>query len=138
MIGAAHALYLATGEARFLTHAHGFAHSLIASKAVMTSAGPVLTDGTNTSCVGDCPQWKGIGYRYLALLFRQDPQRTEYRTVVEGCAQGAYTLARTPATGYFANDWRGPPTSAASVEGQSSSATAINLFASMCGPYQGD
>jgi hypothetical protein len=133
MIGAAQALYLATGEATFLTHAHGFAHSLIASKAVMTSAGPVLTDGTNTSCTGDCPQWKGIGYRYLASLYRQDP-RPEYRTVLEGCVQGAYTLARTAATGFFANDWRGPPTTAASVEGQSSSATALNLFASMCGP----
>jgi predicted alpha-1,6-mannanase (GH76 family) len=137
MIGAAQSLYLATGEARFLTDAHGFAHSLITSKAVTTSAGPVLTDGTNTSCVGDCPQWKGIGYRYLASLFRQD-QRTEYRTVLEGCAQGAYTLARTPATGYFANDWRGPATAAASIEAQSSSATALSLFASLCGPYPGD
>ena len=77
----------------------------------------MLTDGTNTSCVGDCPQWKGIGYRYLAGLFKQEP-RAEYRTVVEGCAQGAWTLARTASTGYFANDWRGPPTSSASVEGQ--------------------
>jgi predicted alpha-1,6-mannanase (GH76 family) len=134
MIGAAQALYLATGEARFLTDAHGFAHSLIASKAVSTSAGPVLTDGTNTSCVGDCPQWKGIGYRYLALLFAEE-QRAEYRTVVEASANAAWTLARNATTGYFANDWRGPSTSAASIEAQSSSATALSLYASLCGSY---
>jgi predicted alpha-1,6-mannanase (GH76 family) len=134
MIGAAQALYVATGQASFLTHAHGFAHSLIASKAVPTSVGPVLTDGTNALCTGDCPQWKGIGYRYLALLFAQE-QRPEYRTVLEASINAAWTLARNTSTGRFANDWRGPTTSAASIEAQSSSATALSLYASLCGPY---
>jgi len=138
MSGAAHALYLATGEAHFLTDAHGIAQALIKNETKPTTVGPVLTDGSNTGCVGDCPQWKGIAYRYLATLFRQNLQRTDYRTVLEASVEAAWTLARDPTTGLFANDWRGPPTTTASIEAQSSSAMALNLFASLCGPYQGD
>jgi predicted alpha-1,6-mannanase (GH76 family) len=138
MSGAAYALYLATGEARFLTDAHGIAQALIKNETKPTTVGPVLTDGTNTGCVGDCPQWKGIAYRYLATLFRQDLQRTDYRTVLEASVEAAWTLARDPTTGFFANDWRGPPTTSASIEAQSSSAMALSLFASLCGPYQAD
>jgi predicted alpha-1,6-mannanase (GH76 family) len=134
MVGAAQALYQATADARFLTHAHGFAHELIALRAAMTNLGPVLNDGTSSSCTGDCPQWKGIGYRYLALLDAQDP-RAEYRSVLQASVDAAWTLARSSTTGYFANDWRGPPTTGNSVEGQSSSATALSLYASLCGPY---
>ncbi len=68
------------------------------------------------------------------MLFAQEP-RAEYRTVLQATADAAWTLARTPATGYFANDWRGPPTTPNSVEAQSSSATALSMYASLCGPY---
>jgi len=135
MSGAAQALYAATGEAQFRTQAHGFATRLAKSISKATSAGPVLTDGTNTSCTGDCPQWKGIGYRYLAGAFRDDPSRPDYLPVLQGSVEAAWTLARNPTTGYFSNDWAGPSMPTAAIEAQSSTAMATNLFATLCGPY---
>lgn len=135
MAGAALALHGATGEARFRTEAHGYAGRLAAVISKATPAGRVLADGTNTSCTGDCPQWKGIGYRYLAAAFRDDPTRTAYLPVLQASVEAAWTLARNPTTGYFANDWAGPTMTTASIEAQSSTAMAINLFAMLCGPF---
>jgi predicted alpha-1,6-mannanase (GH76 family) len=135
MSGAALALYAATGEAQFRADGHGFATALAKNITKATSVGRVLSDGTNTSCVKDCPQWKGIGYRYLAGAFRDDPTRPDYLPVLQGSVDAAWTLARNPTTGYFANDWAGPPMPTAAIEAQSSTAMALNLFASMCGRY---
>jgi predicted alpha-1,6-mannanase (GH76 family) len=137
MSGAAYALYLATKEKRFLDDAHAIAGALIKLDTKSTSVGPVLADGTNTSCTGDCPQWKGIGYRYLALLFRSDLAHTEYRPTLESSVNAAWMLARNPTTGLFANDWAGPVMSTASIEAQSSTAMAMSLWADICGPYPG-
>ena len=135
MTGGALALYGATGEAQFRTQAHGFATRLATMISKATSVGRVLADGTNTSCTGDCPQWKGIGYRYLALAFRDDPTRTAYLPVLQASVEAAWTLARNATTGYFANDWAGPSMPTAQIEAQSSTAMATNLFATMCGLY---
>jgi predicted alpha-1,6-mannanase (GH76 family) len=135
MSGAALALHAATGEAQFRADAHGFATRLAKFITKATSAGPVLADGTNTSCTRDCPQWKGIGYRYLAAAFRDDPTRPDYLPVLQGSVAAAWTLARSVTTGYFANDWAGPPMSTAAIEAQSSTATALNLYAMLCGSY---
>jgi predicted alpha-1,6-mannanase (GH76 family) len=135
MTGAALALYGATGEASFRTQAHGIAGSLVANITKATSVGRILADGTNTSCVGDCPQWKGIGYRYLAAALRDDPTRTAYVPVLQASVEAAWTLARSATTGYFANDWAGPPMTTAQIEAQSSTATATNLYAELCGAY---
>jgi hypothetical protein len=134
MTGAALALHGATGEARFRTEAHGIA-GILATIGKATSAGRILADGTNTSCVGDCPQWKGIGYRYLAAALRDDPARTAYAPVLQGSVEAAWTLARNPTTGYFSNDWAGPSTTIAQIEAQSSTAMAMNVFATLCGSY---
>ncbi len=137
MVGAAFTLYTETKDKTFLDEAHAIAQVLATKETKSTSAGPVLTDGTNTSCTGDCPQWKGIGYRYLALLFRSDFSHTEYRTPLESSVQAAWTLARNPGTGLFANDWAGPVMNTAAIEAQSSTAMAMNLWAEICGPYPG-
>jgi predicted alpha-1,6-mannanase (GH76 family) len=135
MSGAALALHAATGEARFRTEAHGFAGRLAKVITKTTPVGRVLADGTNTSCTGDCPQWKGIGYRYLAAAFRDDPSRPEYLPVLQASVEAAWTLARSTTTGYFANDWAGPPMATASIEAQSSTAMAMNLLAMLCGSF---
>jgi predicted alpha-1,6-mannanase (GH76 family) len=135
MSGAALALYAATGEAQFRADGHGFATRLAKFITKSTPQGPVLADGTNTSCTRDCPQWKGIGYRYLASAFRDDPTRPDYLPVLQGSVGAAWTLARNTTTGYFANDWAGPPMSTAAIEAQSSTATALNLYATLCGSY---
>ncbi len=137
MSGAAYALYLATSDPRYLTDAHAIATAL-KNQGKTTAIGPVFSDGTNTGCTGDCPQWKGIGYRYLALLFGSDFSHTEYRPVLEASVESAWTVARNPATGFFANDWRGPTMPTAPVESQSSTAMALSLWADLCGPYPGD
>jgi predicted alpha-1,6-mannanase (GH76 family) len=135
MSGAALALYAATGEAQFRADGHGFATRLAKVITKTTPVGPVLADGTNTSCTGDCPQWKGIGYRYLAGAFRDDPTRPDYLPVLQASVGAAWTLARSTTTGYFANDWAGPPMATAAIEAQSSTATALNLYAMLCGSY---
>jgi predicted alpha-1,6-mannanase (GH76 family) len=137
MAGAAFTLYGATKEPKFLDDAHAIAGALVKLDTKSTSVGPVLADGTNTSCTGDCPQWKGIGYRYLALVFRSDFSHTEYRPVLESSVTAAWTLARNTTTGLFANDWAGPAMSSAQIEAQSSTAMALNLWAEICGPYPG-
>jgi predicted alpha-1,6-mannanase (GH76 family) len=138
MMGAALELYLATGEARFLSDAHAIAAAMIRDQTRSTAAGTVLFDGTNTGCTGDCAQFKGIGYRYLAALFRMDPSHTEYRPVLQGSAEALWTLSRNASTGLFSIDWAGPTMTAAITGQQSSAAMALNIFAALCGAYPGD
>jgi predicted alpha-1,6-mannanase (GH76 family) len=138
MIGAARELYLATGEARFLSDAHAIAAAMVRDQTRSTTAGTVLFDGTNTGCTGDCAQFKGIGYRYLAALLRMDPSHSEYRPVLQGSAEALWTLARNGTTGLFSIDWAGPTMTAAITGQQSSAAMALNIFASLCGAYPGD
>jgi predicted alpha-1,6-mannanase (GH76 family) len=138
MIGAAVELYLATGEARYLSDAHAIAAAMLRDQTRATAAGAVLFDGTNAGCTGDCAQFKGIGYRYLAALYRLDPSHAEYRPVLQGSAEAVWSLARNATTGLFSIDWSGP-TMASAITGQQSSAVmALNLFAKLCGAYPGD
>jgi hypothetical protein len=131
MIGAALELYTATGEAHYLAEAHGFGHYLAANSTKSSSVGPLLADGS--TCEGDCAAWKGIGYRYLAQLFREDTTKTEYETVLTAGATGIWTLARSADTNFFASSWAGPPPAAGGIEKQGSAAMALNLYAMLCG-----
>ena len=131
MIGAALELHAATGEAHFLEEAHKFGHYLATNATKASSVGPLLADGSN--CEGDCAAWKGIGYRYLAQLFRQDPTRAEYQTVLTAGATGVWTLARNPDTTFFGSNWAGPPPTTGGIEKQGSAAMALNLYAMLCG-----
>jgi predicted alpha-1,6-mannanase (GH76 family) len=137
MIGAAAELYAATGETRYLNDAHAFAAAMVRDQTRPVAQGSILFDGTNTSCTGDCAQFKGIGYRYLVGLFRMDPSHREYRPVLEGSAAALWSLARNP-SGLFAIDWAGPPLPTAITGQQSSAVMALNLFAALCGDYPGD
>ena len=131
MIAAALELNIATGEAHYLTEAHGFGQYLISHATKPTSSGPVLFDGTN--CNGDCAAWKGIGYRYLAELYRHDPTHDEYRTVLTGGSKALWDLAHDPTTDFFSSNWAGPAPTSGGVEAQGSAAMALNLYAMLCG-----
>jgi predicted alpha-1,6-mannanase (GH76 family) len=131
MIAAALELNVATGEAHYLTEAHGFGHYMITTATRTSSAGPVLYDGS--PCDGDCAAWKGIGYRYLAELFRSDPTHDEYRTVLSNDANAVWTLARNPTTNLFSSQWAGPAATKGGVEAQGSATMALNLYAMLCG-----
>jgi predicted alpha-1,6-mannanase (GH76 family) len=133
MIGAALELYAKTGEAHYLEEAHGFGNYLVTVATRDSDAGPVLFDAIGNSCDGDCPAWKGVGYRYLALLFRVDPTRQAYRNVLVSGAEAIWTLARNPDTDFFATSWAGPPPEAGGIEEQGSATMALNIHAMLCG-----
>ncbi|HXK18647.1 MAG TPA: CBM35 domain-containing protein, partial [Polyangiaceae bacterium] len=132
LIGAGLELNAATGVAHYLSEAHNFAHYMITHAVRPSTAGPVLNDfGTN--CEGDCAAWKGIGYRYLALLFQKDPTHQDYATLLSNDATAIWTLARDPATDHFGSIWSGPPPATGGVEKQGSAAMALSLYALLCG-----
>jgi len=75
MIGAALALHQATGEAAYLDDAQAIAAFLVYHQVAPTPLGDVLADAG--ACTGDCRQFKGIAYRYLAALEEEaSDQRT--------------------------------------------------------------
>jgi len=131
MIGAALELYAASGEAHYLTEAHGFGHYLITTATQASSAGPVLFDGA--TCNGACAAYKGIGYRYLAQLFRRDPTHQDYRNVLVGGAKALWDLARNPTNDFFSSSWAGPAPTTGGVEAEGSATMALNLYAMLCG-----
>jgi predicted alpha-1,6-mannanase (GH76 family) len=133
MIGAALELHAATGEAHFLEEAHGFGGYLVSVATRDSDVGPLLHDAIGQSCDGDCPAWKGIGYRYLAQLFRVDPTRQEYRDVLTAGPEGIWTLARNPDSNFFATNWAGPPPTVGGIEEQGSAVMALNIHAMLCG-----
>lgn len=132
MIGAALELSEATGEAHYLNESHQFAAYMMAHGVKTSSLGPVLNDFGN-NCEGDCAAWKGIGYRYLAVLFRKDPTHTEYATFLKNNATAVWTLARDPATDLFSSSWAGPTQAGGGIEKQGSAAMALSLYALLCG-----
>jgi predicted alpha-1,6-mannanase (GH76 family) len=133
MISAALELHAATGEAHFLEEAHGFGEYLVSVATRDSDVGPLLHDAIGQSCDGDCPAWKGIGYRYLAKLYRQDPTRAEYREVLTAGAEGIWTLARNPENDFFATNWAGPAPTVGGIEEQGSAVMALNIYAMLCG-----
>ncbi len=135
MIGAAVELYQATGDEVYLEQAHRFARYLVVYETVPTAYGPVLSDGSNSDCQGDCQQFKGVAYRYLAQLYRLDPSHAEYYAVLRASAEAVWNLARHEATTTFATDWAGPPLPTANHYRNSSAVTALTLFADLAGPY---
>ncbi len=131
MIGAALELNVATGEAHYLVEAQGLGQYLISKATLMSSAGLVLDDGT--PCTGDCSAWKGIGYRYLAELYRRDPTHKEYGQALQGGANAIWALARNPSTNFFSSNWAGPAPTAGAIEAQSAATMGLNQYAMLCG-----
>jgi predicted alpha-1,6-mannanase (GH76 family) len=136
MIGAGRALYLATNDATYLADAHHVAGFMVRNEVTPTRYGPVLFDGTNEGCRGDCHQFKGPAFTFLSELNRDSP-RSAYRTVLQASADALWNLARQSSLNLFAVDWSGPPQSAASEAQESAAAIALSEFARTQGPYPG-
>jgi len=131
MMAVALELNTVTGEAHYLTEANGFGAYLSAHGTKTSSAGPLLDDGS--PCTGDCTASKGIGYRYLAELYRHDPTRAAFRHVLVSGATAVWTLARDPGTDFFSAVWAGPAPTSGGIEAQGSATMALNLYAMLCG-----
>jgi predicted alpha-1,6-mannanase (GH76 family) len=129
VIGAAVALYGATNDASYLADANHVAGHVLAAQV----KNGVLNDGTNTGCGGDCQQFKGIGYRYLAALQAVSPD-PRYAAVLDASAQAIWSDARAPA-GTFATDWAGPTVTSTSIDADSSATMALNIYAASLGTY---
>lgn len=127
MIGAALALRNATGDPSYLEDARRFAAPLLASLTRPTRYGPVLFDGA--SCDGDCDAFKGIAHRHLAELLAVDPALPGLSALLAADAEGAWALARDPATGTFGVDWGGPAQGSISLASQVSAVMALEVEA---------
>jgi hypothetical protein len=128
MIGAAVALYTSTHEPTYLDDANHIAGYMVAHETTLVDGEPVLFDGTNDHCNGDCQQFKGIGVRYLQELVNVDPSHPEQAALLASSAQAIWSHARA-ATGLFAADWAGPPTPSSSIDADSSATMALNVYA---------
>jgi predicted alpha-1,6-mannanase (GH76 family) len=109
MVGAALELARATGEPSFLADARRHAAFMVACETTVTRHGRVLFDGAASACTGDCHQLKGIGFRYLALLWMRDPQSATIGDVLRASSDSIWEVARNPDTGLFGIDWSSPP-----------------------------
>ena len=77
MIGACVALAQASGDSTPLTLAKNIAGFVLSSETESSSAGAILTDGSDKACTGDCMQFKGIAVRYLGQLYTADTTQSQ-------------------------------------------------------------
>ncbi len=128
MIGAATELWLATGEERFRQEARNIAGFLTTSVVRSTPLGDVLSDGSSSSCGGDCHAFKGVAYRYLALL-DSVASLPSARAVLDASGDAIWDLARNTEQTLFAVDWGGPPMSFHSEPQSAAAVMALNIHA---------
>jgi predicted alpha-1,6-mannanase (GH76 family) len=137
MIGASLELYLATGTASYLSNAHRIAGYLISNEVTSTIYGPVLYDGNNSGCGGDCHEFKGPAFRYLSRLYALDTSKTQYYAVLKASADAAWNLAQETTNIIFSVNWAGPPQSTVDQAQDNAACMALNRFAELAGPYPG-
>jgi predicted alpha-1,6-mannanase (GH76 family) len=137
MIGASLELYLATVTSSYLANAHKIAGYVINNEVTSTSYGPVLYDGSNSGCGGDCREFKGPAFRYLSRLYALDTTKTQYYTVLKASADAAWNLAQDTTNIVFAVNWAGPPQSTVDQGQENAACMALNRFAELAGPYPG-
>jgi len=135
MVGASVALHCATANATYLDNAHAVAGFMYTNETVRLANSThslVLTDGDANSCTGtDCPQFKGIAFRYLNMLQRVSP-RAHYAQLLADSANAIWTLAQQNGTTLFGTAWQGPPPQPNDVINnaqESAAAMAIAIYA---------
>jgi len=137
MIGASLELYLATGTASYLLNAHRIAGYMVNVETAASPYGRVLSDGSNTSCGGDCHQFKGPAIRYLSRLYAQDTTKTQYYTVLRASAEAIWNLARETDLTIFSVSWTGPAQSTVDQGQDNAACMGLSRFAQLYGPYPG-
>ena len=137
MIGASVELYEATGSPSYLAAANNIAGYMIGHEVTPTSYGPVLYDGSNTGCGGDCHEFKGPAYRYLMRLYAKDTTKTQYYTVLKASADALWSLALNATSIVFSVNWAGPIQSSVDQAQDNAACIALNRFAQQYGPYPG-
>lgn len=138
MIGACVELAKASGTTAPLQLATSIAGFVQTGETESSAAGLILTDGSDTSCTGDCEQFKGIAARYLAALYAAEPSQTQVLGLVDRSADAAWTIARDPSSGLFGADWGAPFASPALLDATSSAAMTLAVAAELQGPAPPD
>jgi predicted alpha-1,6-mannanase (GH76 family) len=137
MIGASLELYLATGTSSYLANAHQIAGYLVSHEVITTAYGPVLYDGNNTGCAGDCHEFKGPAIRYLSRLYALDTSKTQYYSVLRASANAVWNLAQDTNSTLFAVNWAGPSQATVDQGQDNAACMALNRCAALTGPYPG-
>ncbi len=138
MIGACVELAKATGDMSTLALADQIAGFMLTGETEPTSAGTILTDGSNSACSGDCMQFKGIGARYLAGLYAADTSHAEYLGLLTRSADAAWTTARDSSSGLFGVDWGAAIVPPAQLDATSSAAMTLARVAVLEGAAPAD
>jgi predicted alpha-1,6-mannanase (GH76 family) len=136
VIGAALELFRATNDVKYINLAHQVAGYMIANEIVQAPAGSVLFDGTNATCTGDCPEFKGIGFRYLAALYDTDRTHAAYGAVLGASADSIWSVARS--SDLFGVDWSQPKAATTRLQEQASASMALARWAVLLGPRPPD
>ncbi|MEY2427634.1 MAG: hypothetical protein QOJ40_519 [Verrucomicrobiota bacterium] len=137
MIGAGVELNEATGNPAYLANANNIAGFMLTHEVVSTGYGPVLYDGSNTGCGGDCHEFKGPAYRYLMRLYAKDTTKAQYYAVLKGSADALWNVANNSTSTVFSVNWAGPSQSSVDQMQDNAACIALNRFAQQFGPYPG-
>jgi len=137
MIGAGVELNAATGNSGYLANADNIAGYMVNNEVTATLFGPVLYDGTDTGCAGDCEEFKGPAYRYLMRLYAANTNQTQYYNVLKASANAIWNLALDSTSTVFSVNWAGPSQSTVAQSQDNAACIALNRFAEQYGPYPG-
>ena len=137
MIGAGVELNEATGTPGYLANANNIAGYMLNNEVTTTAYGLVLYDGNNTSCSGDCHEFKGPAYRYLMRLYAKDTTKFQYYAVLKASADALWHLALNPTSTVFSVNWAGPSESSVAQSQDNAACIALSRFAEQYGPYPG-
>ncbi len=137
MIGAGVELNEATGNATYLANANSIAGFMLNQELTPTAYGPVLYDGSNTGCAGDCHEFKSPAYRYLMRLYAKDTSKTQYYSVLKASADAIWNIANNSTSTVFSVNWAGPIQAAVDQSQDNAACIALNRFAQQFGPYPG-
>jgi predicted alpha-1,6-mannanase (GH76 family) len=137
MTGAALALARVTGNSAYFTNADNLARYMVANEVASTSYGLILSDGSNSSCGGDCHQFKGPAFRYLSLLYAAGSHNPRYYATLKGSADSIWNLARNTNSMLFSVDWAGPVQSSVDQGQDNAACSALSRFAQIYGGYPG-
>jgi predicted alpha-1,6-mannanase (GH76 family) len=143
MIGAAVEIAKATQDTSTLALAHQIAGFMLANEtATAPQLGAVLSDGDDTTCLEDCPQYKGIAARYVGALYASDTTHAEYRDLLLRSAGAAWTVARDatsgPTAGLFNTDWASSFAGTGTLGATASAAIVLSTAARVAGPPPAD
>ena len=134
MIGAATALYKTTGNSDYLLKAKLIVSFMLNNETVTTQYGQTLTDGGDSQCGGDCQQFKGPAYRYLAYYFKVTQDMNIYK-VLKSSVDSAWMLGRNSQSGFYGTNWAGPEPQLTDTEhlAQMTAATmSLSIFQGLC------